>query len=414
MKWIYSFGIGLIQILLPVLAIFFSKMRLFWEGRKDLFQRLLNFRSQNPGKLIWFHVASLGEYEQAKPVIALLKSTYPDSLIVVSFFSPSGYVPATKKAQEHVDYVCYLPLDSAHNAKKMLDILSPQLVFFVKYDLWYHYLKEIKTRNIPLYLIAASFRPDQIYFRRPGFFRDMIFRFDQIFTSNQKTRDLLQGIQYSAHSLAGDTRFDRVQQNAMHRKSFPQIQTWAGQEPVIVLGSVWQEDMDLLIPLIESHAAYKWIIAPHDIRSPHLREWSEQLSQKSIFYSQWDQLEDSRVLLIDNIGMLSSLYQFAQVAYVGGAFGEGLHNILEPLGFGVPVIFGKVKKASKFPEADEAVQRQCGFSVSDEKELNQVFERLMKGENHQNAVKHAHEWVNSQVGAAQRILDFVKEKHPEL
>lgn len=407
MKWIYSLGTVLFETLLPILSFLSPKLKTFRQGREFLFQNLAQFRKNYPGKLIWFHVASLGEYEQAKPVIASLKEKMPDSLVLVSFFSPSGYIPASKKKQENVDYISYLPIDTAANARRFLDLVNPNLVFFVKYDLWYHFLSETKSKGIPLYLIAAAFRQEQPYFKRKGFFRNMIFYFDHIFTSNQESIDLLSGIGYSNHSLAGDTRFDRVSQNALAPKSFPEIENWKGNSDVIVLGSIWEEDMELLIPLIQSKPEYKWIIAPHDIRSPHMISWASAIPQKSLFYSKWDQSEKSQVLFIDNIGMLSSLYQYAKTAYVGGAFGEGLHNILEPLGFQVPVFFGKVKRISKFPESEEAVQRGCGFSVKDKEELAREFELLERPENHQNAVKAAKKWVDSQVGAANRITDLV-------
>ncbi|MDF2156924.1 glycosyltransferase N-terminal domain-containing protein [Algoriphagus sp. CAU 1675] len=406
MEWIYRIAIGLADLLLPLVALFIPKINTFYQGRKQLFPKLKEFRKANSGPLIWFHVASLGEYEQAKPVIQELKSRKQDIKIVVSFFSPSGYIPSSKKPQPGVDFITYLPLDTLANAQRFIDLIQPEQAYFVKYDLWYHFLKVAKEREISLYLIAASFRPEQVYFRRGGFFRKVLYFFDHIFTQNLQSIELLNSIGIDSVSLTGDTRFDRVNDTAQSPKEFPEIAHWKKEMPVVVLGSVWQEDMDLLIPLINSTRGYKWIVAPHDLSPAPMHSWENSLEVKSIFYSKWDQSEDSDLLFIDNIGMLSSLYQFAKVAYVGGAFGKGLHNILEAIGFGIPVIFGKVRRVSKFPEAVESVEMGCGFEVGTFEELNSIFGMLEQEENYLLAKNAAENWVQSNLGAAKKIVDF--------
>lgn len=414
MKWIYRIGIFLARIFIFLAGLFVPKIKHFSASRNKLFQRLAEFKSKNPGKLAWFHVASLGEYEQARPVIAELKRVSPELLVAISFFSPSGYDNVIEKPQSHVDFITYMPLDSKRKAEKFLTELNPEVVFFVKYDLWYHHIMAVKAKAIPLFLFSASFRPDQIYFKRDGFFRKILFQFDHIFTQNQNTVDLLKSINYHQASVAGDTRFDRVRETAKNYKEYPEMTKWVSEKTTIVAGSVWQEDMDLLIPLMNSNQGYRWIIAPHDLNPETMNRWSNKLSLTTARYSQWDSEKSPDVLFIDNIGMLSSLYQFAKVAYVGGAFGKGLHNILEPLGFGIPVIFGKLKKSTKFPEAEVSQAKGCGFEVNDEEALKVVFKKLEHREFYQQSADAAKNWVEMNIGAAASIIDKVGELVSEL
>ncbi|WP_075351786.1 3-deoxy-D-manno-octulosonic acid transferase [Algoriphagus marinus] len=411
MKLIYRFGILLARLFLPLAALMIPRIAHFLNGRKSLFEKLSKFKEGKSSKTVWFHVSSLGEYEQARPVIESLKRVSPDYQIVVSFFSPSGYDHVIKKPQHEVDFISYLPVDSKRNAEKFVQILNPDLVFFVKYDLWYHHLSAIKTRKIPLYLISASFRSDQIYFKGIPFFRNLLFFFDQIFTQNQNSIDLLQSIDYKNGILAGDTRFDRVVEIAREPKTFEDIKRWKGEKPVLVAGSIWEEDMSLLIPLINSNPDYRWIIAPHSLDSGPMADWAAKIKASSVRYSDWDKSVDYQVLFIDNIGMLSSLYQFAKVAYVGGAFGKGLHNILEPIAFGAPVIFGKLKKESKFPEATQSQMQGCGFEVADFEELNSVFENLQNSEYYRKSQDSAMDWVDANRGAAAKIVSQISLKN---
>lgn len=408
---LYRLFLGVIPVLLSFFSIFSKKIKIFISGRKDLFSTLEKFRKNNPGRLVWFHVASLGEYEQAKPVIAKWKEVYPDYLVGVSFFSPSGFEPATRKPQAQVDFITYIPLDRKSWAEKFVSLLSPDHAFFVKYDLWHHHIQALKQKNIPVYLISASFRPDQIYFSLYGdFFKDTLFQMDWIFTQNEQSIALLETIGYSNCSKAGDTRFDRVAATASKPKPLEDIKSWIGGKPTVVVGSAWQEDMNLLIPLINSRPEYKWIIAPHDLNPEPMDRWASALTSVSKKYSNWNPADTNGILFIDNIGMLSSLYQFAKLAYVGGAFGKGLHNILEPMGFGIPVIFGKVKKAGKFPEAAQSQLEGCGFEVSTVKELGQIFEKLEVDEFYQKATDSAKKWVNLNLGAADRIVSFIQSQ----
>ncbi|WPR75453.1 3-deoxy-D-manno-octulosonic acid transferase [Algoriphagus sp. NG3] len=408
MKWIYRITVFFARIVIFLGGLLIPKIRHFSAGRKNLFQRIVAFRNSNPGELAWFHVASLGEYEQARPVMAELKRVKPELLIAVSFFSPSGFDHVIKKTQPEVDFVTYLPLDSKRKAQRFVKSLRPSLVFFVKYDLWYHHICAIKSERIPLFLFSASFRPDQPYFRRNGFFRSILFQFDYIFTQNQRTLELLDSINYRTASLAGDTRFDRVVETAKNHKEYPEMTDWVGNKPTVVAGSVWEEDMGLLIPLMNTKSGYRWIIAPHDLNPEPMNRWAEELNLSVVRYSQWDSDSNPDVIFIDNIGMLSSLYQFARVAYVGGAMGKGLHNILEPLGFGIPVIFGKLRKTAKFPESAESQLNGCGFEVEDVDSLMQVFERLENPHFYEKSKKAASKWVKMNEGAASKIIKKVE------
>jgi 3-deoxy-D-manno-octulosonic-acid transferase len=410
MNLFYRLFFFLIPGILRLAAPFSAKLNHFLEGRKSGSAKVRNFRDSHPGKLVWFHVASLGEYEQARPVISTLKIQRPDLGIVVTFFSPSGYDNVSKKPQPNVDFISYLPLDRKSWAEEFIGILKPDLTFFVKYDLWYHHIQAVKKQGKPIFLISASLREDHSFFGVfGGFFRQNLQAMDWIFTQNRKSIELLTSIGYTRCSVAGDTRFDRVAATAQAPKELPQIQAWIGGRPTVVVGSAWEEDMHLLIPLINSRPDYRWIIAPHDLSPGPMDGWITRINLRSAKLSAWASGDSNEVLFIDNIGMLSSLYQFARVAYVGGAFGKGLHNILEPIGFSVPVIFGRVKKASKFPEAEQSEREECGFSVSDEKALFAVFERLEAPEFYNKAVDSAQKWVKSNLGAADRIVEKVTQ-----
>lgn len=236
---------------------------------------------------------------------------------------------------------------------------------------------------------------------------------DWIFTQNQKSVELLAGIGYVRASLAGDTRFDRVAATASSPKELPEIEAWTSGKPTVVVGSAWDEDMQLLIPLINSRPDYRWIIAPHDLDPVPMDRWISLIQLESKKISGWTSGDQSQVLFIDNIGMLSSLYQFARLAYVGGGFGKGLHNILEPLGFGRPVIFGKVRRASRFPEAQQSVEEGCGFAVTDERSLVEIFEELEQADFYLKSVNSAQKWVKSNLGAADRILSKIAQISPE-
>ncbi|WP_215223344.1 3-deoxy-D-manno-octulosonic acid transferase [Echinicola shivajiensis] len=416
MKVLYDFSVWAMSGMLQLTKGGKSKLARLVKGREGVFDQLQTFRNGFSGKIVWFHVASLGEYEQAKPVIAALKKTYADSAVLVTFFSPSGYENVIKKSQPNVDIITYLPFDTNSNVQQFLNIVKPEIVFFVKYDLWANYILEAKNRQIPLFLFSASMRKEQVYFQSyGGFFRKVLKSFDHIFTQNKQTEDLLRKIEVEQVSIAGDTRFDNVQAISENPKKFPKLESFVNGAPVIVIGSAWQEDMDLIIPFINKYSQYKYIIAPHDIDQKVIDTWSKAINKSSIKYSEIKEaeLDKKEVLFIDNVGMLSSLYQFAHIAYVGGAFGKGLHNILEPLAFRVPVLFGKLKKVSKFPEAAISQGAGCGFEIVDAASFEKIIVDLEAINAYKKAAKSADVLVRENLGSAQKIISGVKKSFNE-
>ncbi|HSJ67353.1 MAG TPA: glycosyltransferase N-terminal domain-containing protein [Anditalea sp.] len=407
MKPFYDIAIKSFTAIAGMTKHFSPKLKLLVEGREGLFENLQNFAADHK-YVAWFHVASLGEYEQAKPVISKLKEKIPEISITITFFSPSGYENVIKKSQPHVDFISYIPFDTPQNAEKFISILNPYVTFFVKYDLWTNFIFEAKKKKIPLFLFSAAFRPEQIYFKSyGGFFRKILKSFDYIFTQNQTSLDLLTTIRFSSASRTGDTRFDNVNALSKSPKTFPDIEKWIDGKKVIVVGSAWQEDMDLLIPLINSSEDYIYIIAPHDIDIKRINQWQSEISKKSSLYSELKLQDKSEVLFIDNIGMLSSLYQYAEIAYVGGAFGKGLHNILEPMAYYIPVIFGNLKKTNKFPEAGISQNYGCGYSVSHTDELIEIIKLLEDKNQYKKASEAAKNMVRDNLGSAEKIIKQV-------
>jgi 3-deoxy-D-manno-octulosonic-acid transferase len=407
-KPLYDFSIRTFSKLADISKGAHSKLDKLVEGRKDLFEKLQHFRSDFKKPLAWFHVASLGEFEQAKPVITEFKKRLTGYGVVVSFFSPSGYDVISKKPQEDIDFITYLPFDTPGNAARFLDLLNPQLAFFVKYDLWANHILEVRNRNIPLFLFSASMRNEQIYFKSyGGFFRKILFSFDHIFCQNEQTQKLLESAGYKETTITGDTRYDRVNVIAGNPKPFPELEPYFKNKPTIVVGSAWEEDMKLIIPLINGNDHYNWIIAPHDIDAEQISEWQQQILKESVKYSELSTGKNVAVIFIDNIGMLSSLYQFAEIAYVGGAFGKGLHNILEPLAYGIPVVFGDLRKPGKFPEAEISESFGCAFQIRDFSEFQKTIQSLSEEKAYLQAQKGALKLMNENLGSSKKIMDKV-------
>ncbi len=409
MKLVYDASQKVFSNALNLIKGFSPKLTQLVEGRDGVFDRLRRFRDSNNKKIAWFHVASLGEYEQARPVISEFKNTFPDYGIVVSFFSPSGYDHVAKKPQKQLDFITYLPFDTAANAKRFIQILAPSVGFFVKYDLWPNHILEAKKIDIPLFLFSATFRKDQPYFKKyGGFFKRTLFKLDAIFCQNEESYTLVESLGYPHARVIGDTRYDRVSETADNPTRFEELAFFDNGKPVIVVGSAWQEDMEILIPYI-NESEYCWIIAPHDIDVQKMEGWQKQIKKSSLLYSGWDKHQEEEILFIDNVGMLSSLYQFANIAYVGGAFGKGLHNILEPLAYKIPVLFGKVAKPHKFPEAVQSVNAGCGFEIPNFEGLKKTFDYLSDGKNYQKACENARQLVDKNKGSAHKIVSAVKE-----
>lgn len=397
------------------LASLFSKKASLWlKGRQHWKKRHLQLSTSinRQFSLIWIHCASLGEFEQGRPIIELLKKEQPDCQILLSFFSPSGY--EIRKNYEAADAVVYLPLDTPTNAKAFLDIWKPDMAIFVKYEFWYYHFKALYIQNIPTLLVAALFRPDQLFFKWYGTpFREMLSWPDHIFVQNQESANRLSDIGVQNWTVCGDPRVDRVADIADSARHFPELATFVEGNNIIVAGSTWPEDETILLPLLNKHWQKDWkaIIAPHNINNKQISQFIDQLDLAAIRYSELstkDDLQDIKVLVIDNIGMLSSLYQFGKIAYIGGAFRTGLHNTLEPIAFGLPVIFGP--KYHKFEEARYLVESGGGYSIENEESLFTVFHELSQPDKNKAASAKAITYIQNNRGASKKISKYLLNK----
>jgi len=397
MRLIYQIGANLYFFVVRIISLWNPKAKLFIKGRKEAINKLNSFIPNE--KTYWFHCASLGEFEQARPLIEGLKLKNKNCQIVITFFSPSGY--EIRKKYEFADLILYLPKDSKSNATYLLDKIKPSKIFFIKYEFWANYLLEAEKRKIPTYLVSGVFRKNQIFFKWYGrFMRDILRSFTAIYLQNENSKALLDSICVDS-LVTGDTRFDRVMQNAEKVKSFPTIEKFIGNKKCLVVGSSWKEDEAVVCSTLNKLKDTKVIIAPHEIHESRISSIEASLTQKIIKFSDLKSStnsEDFDVLIIDNIGILMHLYQYADVAYVGGAFGKGLHNILEPACFGVPVIFGN--NYSKFPEAAQFLNAGIGNSISNNQEFELIFNELMESGNSAKVLA----FMESQKGATTKII----------
>ncbi|MEY4929509.1 MAG: hypothetical protein RI909_233 [Bacteroidota bacterium] len=411
---LYTFSLWIAQLLYRVAATFHTKAQLFVRGRVGLLERLKIAVHQNQEALIWIHCASLGEFEQGRPIIESLKKQHPNIKILLTFFSPSGF--EVRKNYAQADYVFYLPWDTASNAKQFISIAKPALVIFIKYEFWYNYANELKKRNIPIISASSVFRADQVFFRWYGsFFRGILQNFTHFFVQTPKSIELLNHIGITQATLAGDTRFDRVFEITQHADEIEIAKKFKAQEKTMVVGSLWPEDLDVLAPFInEQRGSLKFMLAPHEISDRFLSQIEESLQVKTVRYSQASEhLEEYDVLIIDNIGMLSKLYRYGEFAYIGGAFGKGLHNILEAACYGVPLFFGD-KNYQKFQEAHDLILRGGAFAVSGYTDLKKNFELLnSKPESFLLACEVTRSYVNENRGATARIVSYCNQLLPQ-
>lgn len=386
------------MILVHIAAWFSPKAKLWVQGRENWKTHLKKAIPKNVS-VTWFHCASLGEFEQARPVIEAFKKSDPDVFILLSFFSPSGY--EIRKNYALADYICYLPADFPSNAKDFVTIVKPQKAIFVKYEFWYNFLQALKDADCSTYLIAARFRSDQPFFQWYGsWFKKQLNNFYRIHLQDESSAEMLQRTGYSNFIVSGDPRFDRVTQNAQQTEELPEIKLWLNGRSCMVAGSAWPADEQIFFPWQNQRAL---IIAPHEIDEAHLTSIEKEAGTSIIRYSQLIKQPDltSNVLLIDNIGMLMRIYSMAEFAFVGGGFGTGLHNILEPAAFGIPVIFGPMHQ--KFPEANALIQSGGGLSVSSRSDFSQFLERLEQDQNKIMA-HNAQLFVDSHTGATELIM----------
>tara|TARA_A100000171_G_scaffold45435_1_gene49158 strand:+ start:3295 stop:4539 length:1245 start_codon:yes stop_codon:yes gene_type:complete len=407
---LYNISILLYRLIIGLVAPFNEKAKKFIIGRKNIFERLEKDFSEIDSPVVWFHCASLGEFEQGRPVIEAFRKSRSNHKILVTFFSPSGY--ELRKNYTEADFVYYLPIDTKRNAKRFLHIVNPALVIFVKYEFWYHYLKQTSERKIPLYCISALFNEKQRFFKPSGsFFRKTLTFFDHIFVQNEKSENLLKQININQVSITGDTRFDRVVDTVSNPKHFPLVAQFSQNELVMVIGSCWPADMAFLYPIINRSKNIKFIIAPHDVSENSIKQLEKglQLSYCRITEATTESIEQSRIIIINTIGMLSSLYQYGQFSYIGGAFGDGLHNILEAVTFGLPVIFGN-NNLEKFPESLALIEKGGAFSFTQQAEIDEYFKRLSTDIDFRNeASEHCKAYIRENTGATAKIMNCLTQ-----
>ncbi len=421
MLFLYNVLTYFAQFFLKIVAIFNAKMKLFVNGRKSVFTTLQS-KIQASDKVIWFHAASLGEYEQGLPVMEAIKEKYPNHKIVVSFFSPSGY--EVRKNNTIADATVYLPMDTKANAKKFVQLVHLEMVFFIKYEFWPNYLNELKKQNIPTYLISGIFRKNQAFFKwYGGFYRKALTTFNHFFVQNDASKLLVQKLGFNNVTVSGDTRFDRVV-SILERDneldfidSFTKSPSTALGVTTIVIGSSWPKDEELLIQYINQSADdVKFIIAPHNILQSNIVNLQSSIKKKTILYSEYnelldsarhDKLQDYQVFIIDTIGLLTKIYSYADIAYVGGGFGNpGVHNLLEPATFGVPIVIGP--NYSHFAEATALVQSEGCMSIKNQTELNNAFDLLINNTDERHEKGHICEtFVQMNKGATQKIVDSI-------
>ena len=398
MLLLYILGIETYSLLIWIFSFFNQKASLFIAGRKQIFRNIaakVNPNDQN----IWFHFASLGEFEQGRPVFEKIKALKPEKKIIITFFSPSGY--EIRKNYALADAIFYLPIDTRRNAQKFIDLIKPEMAIFTKYEFWYFYFAELQKNNIPLYLISGIFRLNQVFFKSYGrFYRNILKSVTHFFVQNKESEKLLKSIGLNTISISGDTRFDRVYENAIQPKQIPIIEDFCKGTKTIICGSTWPEDEKLIAELASKQQDWKFIIAPHEVDENHIQN-IEKLFTNSTRFSKLniDNPQETKILIIDNIGMLSSLYQYGKLAYIGGGFGAGIHNTLEAAAFGLPVIFGP--KYEKFQEAKDLIKIDAAKSISTQNELAAAFEYFVTNEKSSAAAQN---YVLENKGATALIL----------
>ena len=421
---LYDLSILLYSLLLRLAAPFNLKARRLVAGRQRWREPFARHPLDPARPVAWFHAASLGEFEQGRPVIEAFRARYPAYQIVLSFFSPSGY--EVRKTYAGADVITYLPADTAAHARDWLAQIRPQIAFFIKYEFWHHYLRALRDGNVPTISFSAIFRPNQLFFKPyGGFYRNLLTRFDQILVQNDESVQLLNSIDITHVTRAGDTRFDRVAQVAATKRAIPEAAAFvAGTVPTLVVGSAWAADIAVLIPVLNGFAPpLRVIIAPHEIHDAEIDGWRAQLTAPSVRFSELtgsqsgtlppgmdapDNVpEEARYLFIDNIGMLTSLYQYGTFAYIGGAFGRGLHNCLEAATFGLPLLFGP--NYQKFQEARDLVRLGGAFQVRSADELAKTLTHLYENAPERDrAGAVCQHYVADNVGATSLVMKAVE------
>jgi 3-deoxy-D-manno-octulosonic-acid transferase len=397
MRWLYTAGIFLYTLAIRLAAPFNKKAKEWLFGRKNFFHKLPDLQGK---PVLWFHCASLGEFDMAIPVMNELRNQHPDHLILVTFFSPSGMLHYHKR-QHPADLVVYLPADTPKNAKRFVQYFNPEKVFFVKYEFWVNYLFALKETEAKVFSMCTLLRADQRFFRwYGGFFRKSLELFDHFYVQNETTKELLRSIGINTITVTGDTRYDKVLETKNKQVSNARIDDFLGGEKAVIFGSTWPEDEAMILPWVAAHPTVKCIIAPHNIDAAHIQTLKSALGNSCECYTEAPK-HSAQVLILDTIGHLSSAYVYAQLAYVGGGFSGKLHNILEPGVYGIPVLFGP--KFSRFPEAEQFIKTGIGFSVANSTSLADTINEVSK--RFEDIQLRAYDFIQKNAGAAARIAE---------
>ncbi len=399
---VYNFIISIYDFGISIFSLFNVKAKKLRQGRKDTLKLIKTLRITE--KTIWVHCASLGEFEQGRPVIEALKKKDLNQKIVLTFFSPSGY--EVRKDYEFADYIFYLPSDKKRYVKKFVDAVNPSHVLFVKYEFWYYYLKYLNSKNINVYIISALFRKEHIFFKwYGGRYRKLLFFFTKLFVQDEESAELLRSVGVKDSVVAGDTRFDRVYEIAQQAKDYELLEKFSKGSVVLVGGSTWPSGEKLIAEYLKKNKDIKILLAPHEIHEEHLRQIEDILPVASARYTKLDgvDLAGLRVLIVDTMGMLSSMYRYGDFAYIGGGFGSGIHNTIEASTFGLPVIFGPNYK--KYQEACDLIKMQAGFCVTNQQDFDRLVDNLMQNQNfYKQSSQAALKYVDSMRGSTELII----------
>ena len=403
---IYNLAMYLLELGVKLAALFSDKPAKMVKGHRDAFE-LLKSKIDRNARYIWFHAASLGEFEQGRPLIERIRKEYPQYKILQTFFSPSGY--EVRKNYDGADIVCYLPIDTPSNVKKFIDLVNPCMVFFVKYEFWQNYLNALSKKDVPVYSVSSIFRPGQIFFRWYGkSYQQVLKTFAHLFVQNEESKQLLAEIGVKNTTVVGDTRFDRVLDVCAAAKQLPLVQKFKGNALTFVAGSSWGPDEDIFIKYFNAHPEMKLIIAPHVVNDSHLKEIEAKLQRSCIRYTRATEanVEQADCLIIDCYGLLSSIYRYGEISYIGGGFGVGIHNVLEAAVYGIPVIFGPNNK--KFREAQHLLANKGGFEINGYEDFEQLMNKFLADEAYlKQSGQAAGNYVKGNAGAMEKIMKRV-------
>ena len=403
---IYNLAMYILELGVKLAALFSDKPAKMVKGYREVFD-LLQRKIDRNAQYIWFHAASLGEFEQGRPLIECIRKEYPQYKILQTFFSPSGY--EVRKNYDGADIVCYLPIDTPSNVKKFVDLVNPCMVFFVKYEFWQNYLNTLNKKGVPVYSVSSIFRPNQIFFRWYGKgYQQVLKTFAHLFVQNEESKQLLAGIGVNNTTVVGDTRFDRVLDICAAAKQLPLVQKFKGDALTFVAGSSWEPDEDIFIKYFNAHPEMKLIIAPHVVNDSHLKEIESKLQRSCVRYTKAteENVLQADCLIIDCYGLLSSIYRYGEISYIGGGFGVGIHNVLEAAVYGIPVIFGPNNK--KFREAQHLLANKGGFEINGYEDFEQLMNKFLSDEAYlKQSGKAAGDYVKGNAGAMEKIMQRV-------